>query len=318
MNKLIHLKKNKLQLLIFASIFAIIGTITLVLIRAATSNYYIEPETSTLSGNASAVTDSNASGGSAVRFSQASGGFQANCISVPSSCGYPDATNTGVPAGTTLTNSGSITVTQNGAIIENKNIVNNGQIIVRANNVTIKNVKISGCTYYPIDYDGGFTGLVVQDSEIHSTCSITTACMSFVNYTAIRINCHGAADGFKGDNNVIIRDSYIHDLWVTADSHNDGLQSTGGSNITLTHNTYDVREGGVCVQLGAGETNHNYTNNLFNCTGWMINGGAFLNNSSFISNRFTRFPGYGTHSIEGMGNTWTGNYYDDNGATVIY
>lgn len=284
---------------------------------AAVTHLRFEAEAGTNLSNASTFTDSTASGGQGLRFAtNGGGGFQANCINVPSACGYPDVTNTGVPAGTTLTNSGSITVTQNGAIIENKNIINNGQIVVRANNVTIRNVKISGCTYYPIDYDGGYTGLVVQDSEIHSTCSDTTACMSFENYTAIRIHCHGAADGFKGNNNVTIRDSFVHDLWVTPDSHNDGLQSRGGSNVSLIHNTFDVREGGVCVQLGEGETSHNYSNNLFNCTGWMINGGAFVNNSSFTANRFTRYPGYGTHSFSGTGNTWSGNYYDDNGAAV--
>src|SRR5690349_19098176 len=58
----------------------------------------VQPESGTLSGGASSVADASASGGQSVRF-RAAGGFQANCIVKPSDCGYPDATNTGVPAG---------------------------------------------------------------------------------------------------------------------------------------------------------------------------------------------------------------------------
>lgn len=282
----------------------------------AMTNSYMsrELETATVTAPASSVSDTFASGSSAVRFS-AAGGFQANCISVPSSCGYPDATNTGVPAGTTLTNSGCVTVNTNGATIQNLNITD-CNITVNANNVTIKNVKISGCTYYPIDYSG-YTGLVVQDTEINSTCEQTTAGMSFDNYTAIRMHVHGSADGFKGNNNVDIQDSYIHDLWVTADSHNDGIQSTGGSNVTLTHNTFDVGTGGVCVQFGSSDSGWNVSDNLFHCNGWMINGGTSVNSSSFTNNRFARVSGgYGPASFSGSNVTWTGNYWDDTGAAI--
>lgn len=264
---------------------------------------------------ATAVADASASGGSAVKFRPA-GGFQANCINLPSACGYPDATNTGVPAGTTLTNSGCVTVNTNGATVQNLNITD-CNITVNANNVTIKNVKISGCTYYPIDYSG-HTGLVIQDTEINSTCEQTTAGMSFDNYTAIRMHVHGSADGFKANSNVTIQDSYIHDLWVTADSHNDGIQTTGGSNVTLTHNTVDVGAAGVCIQFGSTDTNWMVTNNLFHCSGWSINGSTGTSDSTFLNNRFARVPGW--YGPSGLGSspriTWSGNYYDDTGGVV--
>src|ERR1019366_9504592 len=51
-------------------------------------------------------------------------GTQHNCVSDPSACGYPDATNSGVPAGTSLTPS-------------------SGTINAAASNVTIKDVRIT-------------------------------------------------------------------------------------------------------------------------------------------------------------------------------
>jgi hypothetical protein len=252
------------------------------------------------------------------KWGTSSGGFQANCINKPSDCGYPDATNTGVPAGTTLTNSGDITVSQNGAVVDGKNIVN-GTITVLANNVTIKNTRITTCDYYPIRYfDNNNTGLVIQDTEIAGTCADVTACMSFDNYTTIRVNCHGGADGFKADANATIQDSYIHDLAVSDGSHNDGVQTTGGDNVTLRHNTFDVRDAGVCVQFGNANSGWLVTQNLFNCGGWMLNGGSSVSNNTFTNNRFTRHPGYGPVGIDSPNNIWTGNYFDDNGAVVDY
>jgi len=160
-------------------VFGGLGTALLLTSHAATPTASLEAENGTLSSPASKVSDTTASGSQAVKFSAPSGGFQASCITSPHVCGYPDATNTGVPAGTTLTTSGCITVTTNGAVIQNLSITD-CNITVKANNVTIKNTRVSGCTYYPIDYDDSlYSGLTIQDSEIASNCTQTTACMSF-------------------------------------------------------------------------------------------------------------------------------------------
>lgn len=285
-------------------------------VYAATNTFVsTELEAATIASPAATVTDTSASGGSAIKFA-ASGGFQANCISLPSGCGYPDATNTGVPSGVTLTNSGSVTVNTDGAVIQNLRITD-GQIVVNANNVTIRNVRITGCTYYPIDYASGRTGLVIEDTEIAADCPQATACMSFSNYTARRVKCSGGSDGFKANSNVTIEDSYIYGLAVTQDSHNDGIQSTGGSNVTVRHNTIDTNTAGVAIQFGSADTGWQVTNNLIRATGWAFNGGGVTANNIFTNNRFARVSGwYGPASLGGSGNTWSGNYYDDNGAVA--
>ena len=307
MKKKLHIK----IILLSAALMTVAGTF---MTYAATPTHSVEAESGTRTTNATLVSDASASGGQAIKF-VAGGGFQANCINAPSNCGYPDATNTGVPAGVTLTNSGSVTVNTNGAVVQNLNIANGGQIVVNANNVTIRNVRLSGCTYYPIDYASGRTGLVIEDTEIASNCPQTTACMSFANYTARRVKCSGGADGFKANSNVTIEDSYIYGLAVSEGSHNDGIQSTGGSNVTVRHNTIDTNTAGVAIQLGSADSNWLVTENLIRATGWAINGGGNLTNSTFTNNRFYRMPGwYGPASLGGSGNTWSGNYYDDDGS----
>ncbi len=240
------------------------------------------------------------------------GGFVPNLINNPHLGGYPDATNTGVPAGVTLTNSGPITVTTNGAVIQNLNIVN-GNITVNANNVTIRNCRITTYDYYPIDNGG--TNLLVEDCEITGTDPNVAAAISFSNYTARRVHAKGSADGFKANANCVIEDCYIHDLAVTQDSHNDGIQSTGGDNVTVRHNTIDTNTDGVAIQFGSSNTGWLVTNNLVRATGWAFNGGSGTSNCTFTNNRFARVSGwYGPASLGGSGNTWSGNIYDDTGS----
>jgi hypothetical protein len=249
------------------------------------------------------------------------GGFQRNCIVVPSSCGYPDATNTGVPPGTPLTNSGSITVTQDGAVISNLNI--NGTIMVQANNVTIRKVRITSDDYYPIRYDDPYRGLLVEDTEIIGTSSDVTAGISFANFTARRVNIHGTADGIKADSNAIIEDSYIHDLFYDAvkETHNDGVQTTGGSNVTVRHNTFklSMTDGiNACLQIGTEwgpDTDWLVTNNLFDGGGWIINSRSLSSSMQFLNNRFTHNSGYGVGAPDGS--TWSGNYFDSDGAPIL-
>ena len=194
--------------------------------RAATSVANVEVESGINTAQVQSLSDATASSGQKVKFG-AVGGFQANCIIKPSDCGYPDETNTGVPAGVMLTNSGSITVTQNGTVITGLNI--SGNITILANNVTIRNTRITSRDYYPIRYfDNNNTRLLVEDTEIIGTNSDVTSSIAFNDYTARRVNVHGGADALKVDGNVVVEDSYIHGLSVGTDTHNDGFQATGG------------------------------------------------------------------------------------------
>lgn len=303
--------KTKLLVGIGGSVIVMSGFFFLAVHAASVSP---EAESGSLSGgDSSVVSDTTASGNQAVLFKASTGGFQANCINVPSDCGYPDATNTGVPAGVTLTNTTNLTVSTNGAVVENRYIT--GRLTISANNVTVRNVRIVSGDYYPIYYEG--TGLVVEDTEITGTSDAVTACMSFDSYTARRVMCSGGADGFKANADVVIEDSYVFGLRESDGSHNDGVQTTGGSNVTIRHNTFDLR-GDVAevFQLGTewgSNSNWLIDNNLFAGGGWVFNGGP-VNPMTISNNRFAGTRSYGIGYVTGA--TYTNNYYDATGGAV--
>lgn len=287
-----------------------------------------KPKTTTPSGSSgqasggSTGTSSNTGSGSSSSPSPSTttpggtntGGFQANCITSPHVCGYPDETNTGVKPGVSLTTVSTYTADDDGEVVQNLLITE--QLRIRANNVTVRNVRISTNTYYPIDYSGNsYTGLVVEDSEIIGTSSAVTAGMSFTNYTARRVEVYGTADGFKADQNVIIQDSYIHNLRVTSSSHNDGIQATGGSNVQVRHNTFKMSgTSNEIMQFNGTNSGWTIENNLIDGGGWVFNASS-LNGTAIRSNRFTRTQGYGILTIPGA--TYTGNYYDNDGTPAI-
>ena len=81
------------------------------------------------------------------------------------STGWPDSTNTGVPAGTTLTPSGDLVITQAGAVISGLDI--HGTVYINADNVTIKNCKITSPSFYIVQTADSNSGTVIQDCEIN-------------------------------------------------------------------------------------------------------------------------------------------------------
>lgn len=169
----------------------------------------------------------------------------------PPSSGFPDASNTGVPAGTTLTAySGPSNISTPNTVIDGKTM---GCISVSAPGVVIKNSKINCRNDYAVyvdDRNSTSTLLTIQDTEIDCGNTSGTA-ISEADFTARRVNIHGCENGLDVNQNVLIEDSYIHDLYNTGSSHTDGIQfGTGhwdGSgysckggcvlNFTIRHNT---------------------------------------------------------------------------------
>jgi hypothetical protein len=103
-----------------------------------------------------------------------------SCFSSPHLCGFPDSTNTGVPAGTTLTASGTLNVTTAGTVISGRNVT--GTINVLANNVTIEKTRVTQnttcgtrttCGNYAIRIDEGVNGTVIRNVETASVAGDT-------------------------------------------------------------------------------------------------------------------------------------------------
>ncbi|HEX6239489.1 MAG TPA: right-handed parallel beta-helix repeat-containing protein, partial [Polyangiales bacterium] len=238
----------------------------------------------------------------------------ASAASDPCARPKPGPDSTGVRPGITLAPSGSVTVKQAGKVVENLDI--RGTITVLANDVTIRNVRITTGDYYPIRYfDNDNTGLVVEDSEIIGTSGNVTSAVAFANYTARRLNIHGMADGLKADSNVLIEDCWIHDLSNGEQEHNDGVQSTGGKGVTIRHNDISGASN-ACVQAG---DEGGATEDLTIECNWLSGGGYTLNirgkgatrprNTRVINNRFGRDSGYGPWTFDDPSPTVRGNVY---------
>jgi hypothetical protein len=245
------------------------------------------------------------------------GPTQLGCSNTPSACGYPDATNTGVPPGTTLTViDGGLTVRTAGAVIEGKDI--RGCVIVKASNVTIRRSKVTctsgyGIASFPEEYSGG--GLVVEDVEVDCANSGATA-IGYYGLTGRRLNLHGCENGFDIDYDVTVLDSYIHDMRQTDTGHTDGIQLAGGSNIVIRHNTI-FNPGGTSAIISHPNANADVT-----IEANLLGGGAYTlycprdssTNFRVINNRFSTLFGakggeYGPwedcHKIvENRGNVW--------------
>jgi chitodextrinase len=179
------------------------------------------------------------------------------CATTPQSCplpAYPDASCTGVPAGTTLTPSGGLTITVAGTVIDGRDIT--GQVVVNAPNVTIRNSRIRSNAMWVIDNNS--TGLLVEDSEIiNRPVSGQPNCHNGIgnsNFTVRRTEITGCENAMNIDSpgSVTLEDTYIHDLDTTGPSyvwgntpHTDGIQiGPSASNLVFRHNTIDPTASG--------------------------------------------------------------------------
>jgi hypothetical protein len=164
--------------------------------------------------------------------------------------GQPGPSNTGVPAGTTLTvTNGLMRITKPGVY---SGLDIHGFVEVQAPNVTIKDSIIRGGVAtgnigLVNDIDNSATNFVIEDSElVPQYPSVWIDGIKGWNYTAIRLNIHGTVDGAKMyGNNSTIENSWIHDLrYFSSDpnqnggpTHNDDVQILGGHNLRIINNT---------------------------------------------------------------------------------
>ncbi len=217
--------------------------------------------------------------------------------------GFPTPATTGVPAGVRLTSSGSLEITKAGTVIDGLDI--NGNVEIRADNVTIRNSRITSNAEIPVRVykDGNertYSGFVIEDSRIRGVgrCS---AAIGLSNYTARRVHISGCSDGAKAFSNTTIEDSYLAGFYrVDGETHNDAIQSSGGSNIVIRRNTvlgpYQMSTSAIILQAnqsalsnvlvegnylsggsytiytsdkGAGASNIRVINNVFERDGWL-------------------------------------------------
>jgi hypothetical protein len=251
-----------------------------------------------------------------------------NCRPNPGACGFPNAANTGVPAGVALTVvNGNVTLSTAGMVYEGKDV--HGCIRVTASNVTIRNSRIS-CpdTETP---GGAYTrvfntspNLTIVDSEINCQGGYGIA-VGESNYNLLRVDITNCENGGHINANVTVRDSWIHGLTGGADGHFDGFQfGQGGGNVVIERNTIDNPNSQTSAIIMWDEENPQNAdvliqNNLLAGGGYTLYCGKFGTavNVKILGNRFaTGFYGNSTNCAAG-GEVWSGNVYDFDGSTIL-
>jgi hypothetical protein len=243
----------------------------------------------------------------------------------------PDASNTGVPAGTSLTTETAdpYRITQAGAVISGRNFT--GKVEVAAPNVTIRNSQFRDDGWWQVHSQS--TGLVIEDSEFLGVVPCHNS-IGYGGFTLRRVEitrCEHGAD--VGQGSVLIEDSWIHDLETQithpdspfTSPHTDGILGIG-DNVTVRRNTIDPcadGEGGctsgIIMVTTRNVQNYRIENNYIDGRGaaWAVYGPrATTTGTALVGNRM-RTGNNGTHV--GCGRNFTelaGNVDDVTGAPV--
>jgi hypothetical protein len=272
----------------------------------------------------------------------------ASCITVPHTCGFPDATNTGVPRGTALRSvpgqvssgpgwhfdarDGYVVVTASGTVLSGLYIPRN--LVIDASDVTVRDVWV---------VTGGYFGISLR----HTTgVTIEDATISGQNLTSGRVDSaiddvFGDSTGIviKNDNISLFRtgvqvstglvaDNYIHDPGYIPGDHTNGIYVAGTTEpLAIYGNTISNDLGQTDdINLDASSSGQDVANkivvdNMLVGGGYSIYGGGARNNptSNIVieNNEFGQlyYPQGGKYgpvaffNLTGTGNVWSGNVW---------
>jgi hypothetical protein len=279
-----------------------------------------------------------------------------DCSPRPSKCGFPDATDSGVPAGTSLTavpgqatsgpgwtwNASTRTaiVKTNGVTITGLHI--SGVLDIQASNVTVNKVKVTS--------PGDYFGISLRHTR---DVTIENSTIGGTNNGAGRVGSaiHDVYDDSTGmvikDNNIsffktaiqvttgTVTGNYVHDTGFVAGDHTNGILDIGTTQpLTIRDNTIlDDQNQTDAISLGASGpkmviAGKVVEDNLLGGGSYAIYGGATYDNTTtgiiIRNNVFSQlyFPKSGMwgpaayFAAAGTGNAWVGNTWDSTGATV--
>jgi hypothetical protein len=203
---------------------------------------------------------------------------------------FPNAAGTGVPAGVILRASGPLTITTPGTAISGLDI--SGCVDVAASGVTITNSRIRCATNgSAVDVLSGSVKIV--NSEIDGL-GTTDQCIGFDNFTLVGVDIYGCQDGIKLGSNDVVENSYVHNLARGDGSHNDAIQTVGGHNDVVRHNTLMAYNAATDDPMNAaiqtGHLNNPLTNVVIDDN--YMDGGNYTVNAGSQSTDGNRISGY--------------------------
>jgi Right handed beta helix region len=270
------------------------------------------------------------------------------CVTVPHACGFPDATNTGVPSGTVLRSvpgqvssgpgwhfdaQGSrVMVTASGTVLSGLSIPYTLEI--DASDVTVRDVRVTASGNFGISLRHT-TGVTIEDSTISGQNSTTGRAGSAISdvygdSTAIVIRNNDISQFRTGVqiSTGLIANNYIHDPGYISGDHTNGIYVGGTTKpLTIYGNTIFNRLGQTDdINLDASSSqqdvaNKFVVNNLLAGGGYSIYGGGSHSGSTsnivIEDNEFGRlyYPKGGQYgpaayfNPQRAGNVWSGNVW---------
>ena len=264
---------------------------------------------------------------------------QKDTAAVPRSRGsFPDAGNTGIPAGARLKKAATsaLRVQKAGTVIDGADM--RADISVEADNVTIKNSRIITAGEWGIIQRPEASGLVVKDSEIRGdgTNRLQHAIFNLGgDITIVRNEMSKVSDAISTSVG-LIEDNYLHDPIYFDGDHTDMIQSNsgppGGQRLVIRHNTVintlDQTAAIALFQDFGVQHDALIENNLLAGGGYALYAGAGAKGTSYnikvIDNVFSRevYAASGQYGPVaywdkgGAGNVWQGNVWADTGRPV--
>lgn len=272
-----------------------------------------------------------------------------NCASQPSACGFPDTTNSGLPAGTPITpvaqaslpsgvhwDGQNMSISSDGVTLSNLSIP--GSINIAANNVTIKDSVIDDPSGdQAIDIQENYRGTVVENTTISGSNTGTGAIADGIQGNGVTVNSvyiHFVEEAVNGGGNTVTNSYLVSDGLhepVATDNHNESIDVGDGTaqpevieHNTLfnpVHQTAAIIAGGPWGPLENVTIDDNlmagggYTLYCCETTAWNVN--TAPTNTSITNNRFSRLyykngGSYGPLADLDTSHTkFTGNVWDD-------
>jgi len=231
---------------------------------------------------------------------------------------FPNSTNTGVPAGTSLTAyTGPMTITTDGTVIDGKIIT--GTLRVTADNVVIKNSQINYSGMWGVDAEGA-NNITIQDSDIVGPgYSADSNAGILGSGTFLRNDVSKSENGIvlTGGSSTVVG-NYVHDLQDNAaDPHYDGISVQGGQdgvliegNTVLARDTSDIFIKNDFGPINNVTVNANYLAGEPGITLYVdgrANGGPITNVS--VTNNYMEKGYYDYFSIDNSSPVLSGNIY---------
>jgi hypothetical protein len=163
---------------------------------------------------------------------------------------FPNRATTGVPDGWVPdeTHATTYEITAEGAVVEDVLMTDGADVVVKAENVTIRNFKLEGGSIVNRYAGNCYAGLVVEDStfepEPGQPYGPGDATIASGGFTARRVELYKRGEGYRGSDcgPITVEDSFAYIIGgaypdACEDWHSDGFQAFHARGATFENNT---------------------------------------------------------------------------------